>query len=298
MNHNRLHVFNLFSSLPKNFKILLKTSHLNSIKPYSKTSLNYADQPESTENEINPKQNKPAELDYEVDINLTQNPDSINEINTQTRDRSFKYNEIITAKVKNNLKYINNRISNRLIKLKKNAIFDYKYTAIMHEHIISKSSYLNKNGSADVSFDMDTVRIDFKRPTLYEYVSLNEHTAVSSHFSVITIVPLLLELNKDSRVLECGTGSGSMSLFLSERLGNSGLLHTFDQTDNKARKAKQKFWEWKDSYDLSASVNEKWPSNVKFGVADFCAQKFNESFLSKILKVYFYLGIEKRFLNS
>lgn len=81
-------------------------------------------------------------------------------------------------------------------------------------------------------------------------------------------MPLLLELDKGSRVLECGTGSGSMTLFLSQHLGESGLLHTFDVTADRQLKAARYFTEWKRSYDLRPQV-EKWPANVKFGCMNF-----------------------------
>lgn len=97
---------------------------------------------------------------------------------------------------------------------------------------------------------------------------MKEQQAVSSHFSIISLVPLLLEIEKGSRVLECGTGAGSMTLFLSERLGDTGLLHTFELDSKRQQVAARKFSEWKSSYDLR-SPTDKWPSNVRFGCVDF-----------------------------
>lgn len=91
---------------------------------------------------------------------------------------------------------------------------------------------------------------------------------MSSHFSIISLVPLLLEIEKGSKVLECGTGSGSMTLFLSQHLGHSGLLHTFDVTSKKQTSAARYFNEWKTSFDLRSSL-DKWPANVKFGCMNF-----------------------------
>ena len=140
----------------------------------------------------------------------------------------------------------------------------------------------------------------FKRPSLYEYVTYKEQTAVSSHFSVIALVPMLLELSKSSRVLECGTGSGSMTLFLSEKLGHSGVLHTFDITENKTNKAKEFFRQWKDSFDLTANNEyEKWPSNVKYGTCDFAEQDFGPFFNEFYDAVYLdMLKVEKGILNA
>ncbi|CAF0777075.1 unnamed protein product [Brachionus calyciflorus] len=175
--------------------------------------------------------------------------------------KPFKNNEILFCKVVNKTLKHETQLC-RLFKLETNGIFRTKGVDIFHEHIIHKSNlYLN------VSFDVGDRKIDFRRPSLYEFISLKEQQAVSSHFSIITLVPLLLEIGKGSKVLECGTGSGSMSLFLSERIGSEGCLHTFDISKIKAQMGKRAFMEWKYTHDLSS--DEKWPANVKFGFMDF-----------------------------
>lgn len=175
--------------------------------------------------------------------------------------KPFKSNELIVAKIFDKSKKYENQ-SCRLFKLEQNGIFRTKLIDIFHEHIIYKS-LINQR----VTFEVASRIVDFRRPSLYEYISLKEQQAVSSHFSIVTLVPLLLEIGKNSKVLECGTGSGSMSLFLSEHLGNNGCLHTFDINKLKSQKAKKSFIEWKNSYDLWAG--EKWTDNVKFGFMDF-----------------------------
>jgi tRNA A58 N-methylase Trm61 len=74
-----------------------------------------------------------------------------------------------------------------------------------------------------------------------------------------------------------------MTLSLSQRLGHSGVMHTFDVTENKSIEAKRKFFEWKDSYDLSAGEGDKWIANVKFGTVNFC----NEPRLEKHFKNFY-----------
>lgn len=215
-------------------------------------------------------------------------------------ENEFKYGELINCRILETYHNSKTRytVTNRLIKLTPGGVFRSRIIDIFHEHIRRMKSFTFKD-----------VRYDFKRPSLYEYVTLKvimiliwnikktlkphsftfgkiknfqirfwdnvcfnfnkEQQAVSSHYSIIVLVPLLLELEKNSRVLECGTGSGSMTLFLSERLGQAGLLHTFDFTTNKQRNAAHYFAEWKRSYDLRASHVEKWPSNVRFGCMNF-----------------------------
>lgn len=191
--------------------------------------------------------------DLDIDLDLPNLPAFENDVEL----KPFKTDEILFCKIIN--KSIKHEKYNcRIINLEKNGIFRTKNIDVFHEHIIHKSCI-----ERTVRFEMGDRKLEFRRPSLYEYITLKEQQAVSSHFSIVTIVPLLLEIGRSSKVFEAGTGSGSMSLFLSERLGYDGCLHTFDVCKIKSQKAKKYFWEWKNSYDLSSV--EKWPANVKFG---------------------------------
>lgn len=129
--------------------------------------------------------------------------------------RPFQFNEILLCKNYKKTSSKNYKFTQRLIKLKPSAIFQNKTFDIFHEHIKFKSEFnCSKMNDSTVSFKMHSDWITFKRPTLYEYILFKEQQAVSSHFSIISLVPMLLELEQSSKVLECGTGSGSMTMFL------------------------------------------------------------------------------------
>jgi tRNA A58 N-methylase Trm61 len=73
----------------------------------------------------------------------------------------------------------------------------------------------------------------------------------------------------------------------SEKLGHKGLLHTFEHSEEKVKKAKEIFREWKQSYDISAETAlEKWPQNVRFGHMDFCDHEFNEKYTEFYNSIY------------
>ncbi len=221
------------------------------------------------------------EQNYQPDIDLHENPTaSYDDALEQKNDYSFKYNELLVCKVFDEKK---NGYSTRMFALKKDGLFTLNHFNIFHEHIIYKSlCKMSSRRDFNVTFDLLSKRYDFKRPTLYEYASLKLQTAVSSHFSILALAPVLLELGKNTKVLECGSGSGTMTLFLSQHLGNTGTLHTFDLDRNKVVKAKQFFWDWKNSFDSSVICSgDRWPCNVKFGVVDFCNHNFNEKFESE-----------------
>ena len=223
----------------------------------------------------------PNEKNYtEVDVDFFENPHtSVSDFSTSNHDFSFKYNELILCKIFRNE---SNVFSTRMIRLQKEGIFQTRNFQIFHKHIVEKSvNQVNSNENLNVSFRLLSMRVDFTRPTLYEYIVRKMQMAVSSHFSILSLVPLLLELKSNTKLLECGTGAGSMTLFLSQHLGHSGTIHTFDLTKAKVVKAKELFWDWKNSFDSTASSEAtKWPDNVKFGVGNLCEHTFDESFTS------------------
>ncbi len=215
------------------------------------------------EHEPSPLPDHPQHLDF------NERTDSLLKLNTP-----FKFDELIVCKtVERNIgNKKKQKVRVKLIQLKPGEILRTRLIEIFHQHIVDKSLHEHAN---DVSFSILANTVSFSRPTLYEYISLKEQTAVASHYSIISLVPMLLEIGRSSRVLECGTGSGAMTLFLSERLGSTGLLHTFDIAAHKSQAAKRYFNNWQQSYDLSGV--EKWPSNVKFGVKNLCEQSFDKS---------------------
>lgn len=209
-------------------------------------------------------------------------------------NQTFKYDELIVCKSISKLSKHSN-VSNKLIKLTPNSIYRNHTLSVFHEHIIERS---RQNSASSVSFNLLAEHVTFSRPTLYEYTTLKEQSAVSSHYSIISLVPMLLEIGRHSRVLEAGTGSGSMTLFLSECLGDTGLLHTFDIHERKMENAKKCFQAWKDSFDLSAG-SQRWPSNVKFGLRDLCTEELGSEYHEFYDAIYLDMGnLDKAVLNA
>jgi len=261
----------ILSSKLKTVKIL----KLNKLFSKSKISLLLCHLRES---KIHTSTHKQSELvnqaHHEFDLN------SINTLSNLPKKQPFKYNELLLCKI---FHHPQKNYSIRLITLKPYGVFRTKHLEIFHEHIMNR---YEQNEQA--KFELMSTKAEFKRPSLYEYVYLKEQSAVSSHFSVITLVPMLLELNQNSRLLECGTGSGSMTLFLSQHLGNTGLLHTVELHLNRAMKAKKSFYDWKNSFDLrwTSDSPNKWPENVKFFAADFLNHQFNDEMAGFYDSVY------------
>ena len=201
----------------------LFSSHINSFK--CKTKINnliccfknkifsncihskYSTSTSSTiQNLANPEQhnlvaNNKDEFDFDPDSETAEEKSHV---------KPLRFNEFLVCKSFTKLKK-DSRLTCRLVRLQPNEIFRNKTFEIFHEHILAKSVDSTANSA---SFSMFNDWVAFKRPSLYEYVLLKDQLAVSSHFSIISLVPMLLEIEDDSKVLECGTGSGSMTMFL------------------------------------------------------------------------------------
>ena len=151
------------------------------------------------------------------DLDFFDDSQSSNNNNNNNNVKPFGFNELLICKhfkrSDPNQKHF--KMTCRMFKLETNKIFKNNVFQIFHEHLIAKSKHnVAKNNDNIVNYNMYSNWISFKRPTLYEYIILKEQLAVSSHFSILSLVPMLLEIKNDSRMLECGTGAASMTLFL------------------------------------------------------------------------------------
>ena len=191
----------------------------------------------------------------------------------------FLSNEIAIAQIRHS-KYDKNTAGiSRMFKLSEEKIFKTKYFDIFHKHIINRSANqcLIKLQPPDST---EYITISFKRPNLYEYISNNPSVAVPSQFSILSFVPFLLELDKDKKILESGTGNCNMTLFMSQYLDaeKGGLIHTFDI---RVPDIAEGFYnQWKDNYNLRSSdnTNNKWFDNVKFFCSNIETHEFSEDF--------------------
>lgn len=277
-------------------KLFLTNSNIVNIKPFKytfsdnvrsvQTNASILDHSSTLdESDSKEKKNVHPELDFHEEI-----------CSRLSNNQPFRIDELIVCKSITKIDWLD-KVHTRLIKLKPNEIYRGIRFDILHEHIIDKS---RRDLTKDVSFNLFSNSVTFSRPSLYEFNVLKEQAAVSSHYSIISMVPMLLEIGKNSRVLECGTGSGTMTLFLSERIGHSGLIHTFDIGRYKVEAAKEHFWRWKSHYDLSVGRDsEKWPSNVRFGVRDLCNEELSNDYTEFYDAIYLDMGdLDKAVLKA
>lgn len=120
-----------------------------------------------------------------------------------------------------------------LVKLKPNKMLDCKYGHFEHNAMIGKpfgSKILSKNRRNYLY----TLRPDRQSYT----TTLTHRTQILYHIDIGSVINKL-DIRRGLTVCESGTGSGSLSFSISESLGKTGKLFTFEFNKERAIRAKE-----------------------------------------------------------
>ncbi|XP_061824439.1 tRNA (adenine(58)-N(1))-methyltransferase, mitochondrial isoform X1 [Nerophis lumbriciformis] len=110
--------------------------------------------------------------------------------------------------------------------------------------------------------------IFIRRASLDEYVlSMKRGPAICYPKDANTML-MMMDVTEGDCVLESGTGSGAMSLFLSRAVGSIGSVLSIDVRQDHLKQAMLNYQRWRASW--RARRGEDWPDNVQFHNADLC----------------------------
>ena len=124
-----------------------------------------------------------------------------------------------------------------LIRLKEGGRFSHHRGAVDHAEIVAA-------GSGGVVHTHQGEPLFVYSPTLEEYVLLMQRGATVTYPKDAAAMVMMLDLAPGMRVLEAGTGSGGLALFLSRAVGETGEVHSYELRPAFQKRAGENIRAW------------------------------------------------------
>ncbi|XP_066172425.1 tRNA (adenine(58)-N(1))-methyltransferase, mitochondrial isoform X2 [Sylvia atricapilla] len=167
------------------------------------------------------------------------------------RSGAFRAGELALAEVRRK----RNTTLKLLCRLAAEAVLSSPSGVLPHRDIIGQlpGQVLRTSGGA---------RLLVRRPSLEEYVLLMPRGPTIAYPKDIGALLMMMDIHPGDTVLETGSGSGAMSLFLSRAVGPKGRVLSYEVRDDHHAIAKKNYRRWRSAWEIGH--RDEWPDNVEF----------------------------------
>ncbi|XP_014732867.1 PREDICTED: tRNA (adenine(58)-N(1))-methyltransferase, mitochondrial [Sturnus vulgaris] len=171
------------------------------------------------------------------------------------RSGAFRAGELALAEIQRK----HNAPLKLLCRLAAEAVLSSPSGVLPHRDIIGQlpGQVLRTSGGA---------RLLLRRPSLDEYVLLMPRGPTIAYPKDISALLMMMDIHPGDTVLETGSGSGAMSLFLSRAVGPKGRVLSYEIRDDHHSLAKKNYRHWRSAWEIGHV--DKWPDNVEFILKD------------------------------
>lgn len=133
---------------------------------------------------------------------------------------------------------------------------------INHDHIVGRPAgrFLRTTHWAPILI---------RRPSLEDYVLCMKRGPAIAYPKDVSMMLTMMDVSEGDCVLESGSGSGAMSLFLSRAVGSKGTVLSVEVRKDHHSRSVNNYERWRSSW--ARRGGGEWPDNVDFHQADLCS---------------------------
>lgn len=147
----------------------------------------------------------------------------------------------------------------KMFQLQPGARLQSSWGIIMHDDLVGQpAGKFLKTGRG--------VPIFIRRASLEDYVLHMKRGPAIAYPKDAAHMLMMMDVTEGDCVLESGSGSGAMSLFLSRAVGSRGSVLSVEVREDHHRRSVKNFERWRTSWALRQG--QEWPNNVEFQNAD------------------------------